>query len=318
MSWNEPRQAYFRQPGLPLYVFGLDDQFPTGMHGHEFSELVFVVRGRAVHVFQPMPEEEARVSPLEYGDVFVIHPPAVHGYRNTDCLSIWNVLFDPNGLELPASLADTMSTYRRFFDPRYQQQAGCGLADRRTHLDAVSLNRAQTLVRRIIREQQQRSPGWRLGATAAFTELVLLVCRAAPADFPEEPPRHGWLTTITDYLETHFSRQVSLGDLAEMVHMSPSSLSHSFKRRLGCSPIEYVLSLRVQRAAEMLRDTSASIADIGEGVGFTDSNYFSRQFKNRLGLSPSAYRRRYRDLVASRTRPTVRLPSQELPPECCG
>ncbi|MDX9981777.1 MAG: AraC family transcriptional regulator, partial [Lentisphaeria bacterium] len=232
--------------------------------------------------------------------------------------SIWNVLFDPSGLELPASLSDTLSTYRRFFDPRYQPQAGCGLADRRTRLDSAGLNRAQTLIRRIIREQQQRSPGWRLAATAAFTELVLLVCRAAPADFPEEPPRHGWLTTITDFLETNFARQVSLGDLAEMVHMSPSSLSHSFKKRLGCSPIEYVLSLRVQRAAEMLRDTPRSIAEIGDLVGFTDSNYFSRQFKNRLGLSPSSYRQRYRALEASRSCPTAKPPALHLPPECCG
>lgn len=296
MSWNEPKQAYFRPSGLPLHVFGLDTQFPTGVHGHEFSELVFVVRGRAVHVFQANQEEEPSVSALECGDVFVMHPPAVHGYRNTECLSIWNVLFDPAGLELPASLPDTMSTYRRFFDPRYQPHAGAGLAARRTHLDGPSLTRAKTLIRRILREQQQRSPGWRLAATAAFTELVLLVCRAAPADFPEEPPRHGWLTTITDYLETHFACQASLADLAEMVHMSPSSLSHSFKRRLGCSPIEYVLSLRVQRAAELLRDTMESITKIGEDVGFADSNYFSRQFKTRLGMSPSAYRQRYRAL----------------------
>jgi AraC-like DNA-binding protein len=302
VSWREPKQAYFRQPGLPLCVFGLDEQFPTGVHGHEFSELVLVIRGRAVHVFQATPDTEPTIAPLECGDVFVMHPPSEHGYRNTECLGIKNVLFDPAGLELPDSLSDTLVAYPRLFDPNYQPRERPSLATRLVHLDEHGLKKAQRIIRRIGREQEHRTPGWRLAATAAFTELVVLVCREAPEHLTRESSsgRHGWLTTVTNYLEEKFVEHVRLADLAELVNMSPSSLSHSFKKRLGCSPIEYVLSLRVQRAAEMLRDTSMSVTRIGHEVGFSDSNYFSRQFKARIAMSPSAYRQRYRDLDQKR------------------
>ena len=304
MSWREPKQAYFRHAGLPLCVFGLDVQFPTGMHGHEFSELVLVTRGHAVHVFQATPDAEPTVSPLECGDVFVMHPPSEHGYRNTEFLGVENVLFDLGGLELPDSLSDTLVAYPRLFDAGHQLTGRPSLATRLVHLDSSALKKAKSIVQRIAKEQEQRTPGWRLAATAAFTELVVLVCREAPGHMTQEPTcaRHGWLTTVTNHLEQHFVGHVRLADLADLVHMSPSSLSHSFKKRLGCSPIEYVLSLRVQRAAELLRDTERGISAIGHEVGFSDSNYFSRQFKARIDMSPSAYRRRYRDLDQKRSR----------------
>ena len=272
------------------------------MHGHEFSELVVVTRGHAVHVFQATPEDEPTVAPLECGDVFVMHPPAEHGYRNTECLGIKNVLFDLAGLEMPPSLADTLAAYPRLFDPAHPTTGRPSLATRLVHLDSRALAKARSIIDRIAKEQEQRTPGWRLAATAAFTELVVLVCREAPAHLTREPShgRHGWLTTVTDYLEERFVEPVRLADLAELVRMSPSSLSHSFKKRLGCSPIEYVLSLRIQRAAEMLRDTDVDIAAIGANVGFVDSNYFSRQFKARIDMSPSAYRKRYRSLDEKR------------------
>ena len=50
----------------------------------------------------------------------------------------------------------------------------------------------------------------------------------------------------------------------------------------------------------MLRDTPLSVTRIGHEVGFSDSNYFSRQFKARIAMSPSAYRQRYRDLDKKR------------------
>jgi hypothetical protein len=169
----------------------MEEQFPTGVHGHEFSELVLVERGRAVHVFHATPGAEPTIAPLECGDVFVMHAPSEHGYRNTECLSIKNVLFDPAGLELPASLPDTLAAYPRLFDPAYQPNERPSLATRLVHLSESALKKATRITARMEREQEQRTPGWRLAATAAFTELVVLICREAPSTSRGSPRRVG-------------------------------------------------------------------------------------------------------------------------------
>ena len=73
--------------------------------------------------------------------------------------------------------------------------------------------------------------------------------------------------------------------------MSPSSLFRLFRHHVGHSPVDYLIRLRIGRAAEMLRRETARISEVSEAAGFTDSNYFSRQFHRVMGVSPRDYRR---------------------------
>jgi len=75
--------------------------------------------------------------------------------------------------------------------------------------------------------------------------------------------------------------------------MSESSLLSTFKEATGQSPIDYLIHLRIQRAAELLCRSVQSISEIAFAVGFEDSNYFSRQFRQTMHTSPREYRRRY-------------------------
>jgi len=59
---------------------------------------------------------------------------------------------------------------------------------------------------------------------------------------------------------------------------------------MGSSPIAHLIQLRVNRAATLLRQTGDSVTDIAFRVGFSDSNYFTRQFRRIMGRSPRAYR----------------------------
>ncbi|MEP3932587.1 helix-turn-helix transcriptional regulator, partial [Rhodopirellula bahusiensis] len=59
-------------------------------------------------------------------------------------------------------------------------------------------------------------------------------------------------------------------------------------------PIKYLIQVRIQEASRLLRSTDRSITDIAFDVGFSDSNYFSRQFRTHLGLSPREYRKQMR------------------------
>lgn len=93
------------------------------------------------------------------------------------------------------------------------------------------------------------------------------------------------------YMHAHFPEPISMAVLAQVVYLSESRLSLLFSHQVGKSPMEYLESVRLTRACDMLRFGPAPIAEIASAVGYHDANYFSRRFSQFTKLSPRAYRR---------------------------
>ena len=96
--------------------------------------------------------------------------------------------------------------------------------------------------------------------------------------------------TLREVIDTHLYSERSLKEMADMCHLSLSSFKREFKKIFNDSPMNYIMSRRLQKAADLLTLSSKSISHIAYETGFNDPAYFSRCFKNRWGLSPSAYR----------------------------
>ncbi len=96
------------------------------------------------------------------------------------------------------------------------------------------------------------------------------------------------------YVQEHFSCQISLEDVAEYIGLSPAYLSTMFKKELGINFSEYLISCRMETAKELLKTTDLSIVEVSEQVGYTDSRHFSKTFNKVVGLKPSVYRKLYR------------------------
>ena len=84
---------------------------------------------------------------------------------------------------------------------------------------------------------------------------------------------------------------VTLDELVEISGMSRRNFIRTFEETTGSSPIKYLIDLRIREASRLLRSTDKSVTDIAFDVGFADSNYFSRQFRSALGISPREYRK---------------------------
>lgn len=82
---------------------------------------------------------------------------------------------------------------------------------------------------------------------------------------------------------------------AQHVHMNPSYLSNIFRITTGVCFSDYLQTLRMSKAVELLRDAKRSVLEISQSVGYTSSNNFARAFKNKYGATPSEYRYRLRD-----------------------
>lgn len=103
------------------------------------------------------------------------------------------------------------------------------------------------------------------------------------------PNRAEMAQAVHDFNES-FTSAISIKDYAAAHHMSVCCFIRSFRLYMGMTPMQYVTSLRITRAKELLSSTDYSIQEIGALVGYENPLYFSRIFKKQTGSSPSAYR----------------------------
>jgi transcriptional regulator GlxA family with amidase domain len=98
------------------------------------------------------------------------------------------------------------------------------------------------------------------------------------------------VAAVLDGFRKRLHAPVELTSLATSVGFSPQHLNRLFRRALGVTPLQCLASMRMEQAAQWLRDGRWSIKSIAEKCGYDDPYYFSRQFHQRWGVSPSDYR----------------------------
>ncbi|MDF2537121.1 MAG: hypothetical protein K0S76_142 [Herbinix sp.] len=92
-----------------------------------------------------------------------------------------------------------------------------------------------------------------------------------------------------EYLESHYTDDISLDDIAEQVNISPQYFSKLIKKTTGFNFIDWLSILRVKKAKELLTNSSLTVKEVCFMVGYKDPNYFSRIFKKRIGITPSEF-----------------------------
>jgi AraC-like DNA-binding protein len=104
------------------------------------------------------------------------------------------------------------------------------------------------------------------------------------------PEEAAHLRRAKDLVDRSYAGPLDVVALARHAHLSPAHFSRRFKAAYGESPHQYVLTRRVERAQELLRNTDTSVTDICLDVGFQSLGSFSSAFTRVTGMSPTAYR----------------------------
>lgn len=116
--------------------------------------------------------------------------------------------------------------------------------------------------------------------------------RSRPMRVIPAKPISGWkMRRLVDYIEDNLEGDLSLHALAAEVEISPLYLARAFRAAVGQSPHQYVLTRRIERARELLRNTDLSVVDVALACGFSSQSHLAHWFVRQVGVAPAAYRR---------------------------
>jgi AraC-like DNA-binding protein len=125
------------------------------------------------------------------------------------------------------------------------------------------------------------------------------------------PARH--LLRAKDLVDARYRDPLDIPALARAAHVSPAHFSREFRRAFGETPHRYLLTRRLERAAELLRNTDRPVAEICFAVGLSSVGSFTTSFGRAYGLSPTAYRSSYPPASARVQIPTCVLQAYGRP-----
>ena len=94
---------------------------------------------------------------------------------------------------------------------------------------------------------------------------------------------------LSSYMKAHLGEHLSLPEIATACSMSETTVKVLCREFCGCGPIDYLIFLRITAAKTLIRQSDLSFTEIAERTGFGTLHYFSRVFKERVGMTPTAY-----------------------------
>lgn len=296
------RSREFFNAGFPLYIMEVD-QRAIHDHAHEFFEMVYVRRGRGLHVI----DDESFV--VRAGDLFIIHPDEPHRFEpeNGTTLRIINVLWQPKFVRqlLRAGDSALSSISLSYIEPLLKRGAKFS---HRLHLSGSEAFRAEVLLDEMRREieaarEGKAAPGCQILLRHLFCSFLILLSRAQEKRNQRSTPtvsstqrasQQDTVARAVAFLEKRRAEEIKVDDVAAHVALSSSRLSHLFKAHTGRSIITYLHELRLESANQLLQESTLPAHAVAAECGFGDARFFHRVFRRHFGCSPQQWRQNQR------------------------
>lgn len=275
-------EDWFPDDNLPIAVYQGHhiDEFP--LHVHDFTELVIVISGGAYHRVR---DERYWIYP---GNVFVVKNMVPHGYEEAQDLRIAQIVMNDTLLLEHFPEIQLMEGFQTLFYLQPDAEANLSFESRMC-LDEQLLSSIDKQIQALDHELVYRKPGYVTMVFSMIGSILVQLCRYYSSTGPFNNTSHAGIAAATSYIYHNYYKCISISELCDAACMSCRSLNRHFINTVGIPPISYLNRVRVERAAALIRTTDLRIIDISEKVGFCDSNYFSRVFRNIYKMSPREY-----------------------------
>lgn len=143
-------------------------------------------------------------------------------------------------------------------------------------------------------EQGKKDGCTRLVQSCALGNIAALALRYGVGRGNDSAEKSEKIQEVAKYISENFNQEITLRSAAAMAYMEETYFSKQFKKLTGLRFYEYVLQIRMQQAAELLRNSSLPVGKIAELCGYSSGNYFGDAFRRLNGVSPTQFRKRCR------------------------
>ena len=257
-----------------LSTCGVQNCFPGHFFGPGQREeyiIHFICEGKGTY------EVDGKTYHLKKGDFFVI-PPKTEVYYKADEKEPWDYLW----VGFQGVKATT-----------YLKNAGIDKTHRTGHYSNTSYILACIQQMMLARTLTYHNELKRQAALLQILAALIEVHHDTLSDEEQhEYPHRVYLQQALDYMNTHLHENIKISTLASHIGIDRSYLSNIFKSTLEISPQEYLLTLRMDKAADLLKNSDKKINLIACEVGYSDPLTFTKMFKKVKGMAPSEWRQK--------------------------
>lgn len=243
------------------------------LHTHACTEIFYVVGGSGKFNI------EGKLLPVTMDDMVIVNANVEHTEVSYNKRPLEYIVLGVEGLEYSAG----EDSDERWFMTNLQNA-------REPLLHAL---------REMLREIEFKAVGYELICQDLLEVLILRLMRHAGLQFLPTKTEHRKpgrkpskeCATVRHYIDNHFKENINLDMLSELVHVNKYYMVHSFTKEYGISPINYLITRRIEESKYLLSDTDHSLSQISHMLGFSSPSYFSQSFRRLEGMSPMEYRR---------------------------
>ena len=244
-------------------------------HLHEFIEMVYIVSGSGVH---GVGGREYRV---ERGSLLFINYRQIHYFRMDELMEYIDILIDPKWIS--EKLIDSENAFELLTLTAFSDFQSLEMGRSMIRFEGAARSRIERLLEMMRAEYENKEKGYESVLKAQLNILLTLV-------FRKMLPMVGNLD-FAEYIKEHSDEKLTLESLAKDCFYNPSYFSRFFKEHYGMTVTEYISKSRIEKASELLEDTTLSIGEIMEQVGYSGKTAFYKRFAEIKGMTPQQYRK---------------------------
>lgn len=260
-----------------------------------FSDISFRLQGVYRHTIDPGTSGQQKTYPCP-GFIFPLRGQALYHFDGTPYLAdVGKVIHGSTNASLDKQvIGNTKWEFiSAFYDIQGSEPKGICLPD--THFDlAVGQSpRLMELLQQLWRTYSQPGALPAFQAETLFRRILeeVFVC----AHNQTNDDTHALFENVSSYIREHYMEGLTVRNLAEQYGVNENRLFYVFSKYAGMGAGDYLIIHRLNRAKEWLVTTDASIGEVAKSVGYPDALYFSRIFNKQFRLSPSAFRKKFRN-----------------------
>ena len=264
-------------------LLDIEDNPHAIVHTHYFDEMVIVLSGSALHVIG------GKEYPLMRGDTFIICGDQAHCAKTKSHFHRIVIAYKRELFEKIKKRFENIAGFRALFihEPCFRKNYDFKA---KLHLSPSQLEKTVQFIKQMKEEKDSKLPGYKIAIEYFFKMIIIELCRYYSEETTPYSKELLRISTAIDFMEQNFDQEITVELLAKKARMKLINFTRAFKKTTGYPPINYLIRLRIEKAAEMMAKLpSMRVIDVAMATGFWNSSYFTRKFKQIMEIAPKEY-----------------------------